>query len=83
LRWFTNWALIEGALYYDFVTIGTQQPISNQPVTLYRDGNGNGHYDGVPTDPLQDAQFTDAGGQFSFVALTAGTYFVVQPDATQ
>ena len=48
----TDLAAIEGTLFYDLPG-DVQQPISGQPVRLYQDGNGNGLYDGAPTDPLQ------------------------------
>lgn len=47
------------------------------PVTLFKDGNSNGTFDGAATD----AQFgaatnTNASGEYTFTGLTEGTYFV-------
>ena len=74
----TDLAVIEGTLFYDLPG-NVQQPIPGQPVRLYQDGNGNGVFDGAPTDPLKDTQLTNADGQYRFDTLSAGTYFVVQP----
>ena len=74
----TDLAAIQGTLYYNLAG-NVHQPIPNQAVSLYRDGNANGSYDGAPTDPLVTSQLTNASGQYRFNTLTAGTYFVVQP----
>ncbi|QDU57686.1 SdrD B-like domain-containing protein [Aeoliella mucimassa] len=46
------------------------------PVTLYRDGNANGLFDGAATDAQVDSTTTDASGNYTFTGLTEGTYFV-------
>ncbi|MCO6043879.1 SpaA isopeptide-forming pilin-related protein [Aeoliella sp. ICT_H6.2] len=47
------------------------------PVTLYRDGNGNGTFDDAATDPQYGAPtLTDGSGEYTFTGLTEGTYFV-------
>ena len=74
----TNLAAIEGTLFYELPG-GVERPISGQPVRLYQDGNGNGLYDGAPTDPLQGTQRTNADGYYRFDSLSAATYFVEQP----
>jgi hypothetical protein len=74
----TDLAAIGGTLYYD-LDGEVQQPIPGQVVTLHQDGNGNGLFDGAPTDPLRAFQITDADGRYRFDSLSAGTYFVVQP----
>jgi hypothetical protein len=74
----TNLAAIEGTLFYELPG-DVERPISGQPVRLYQDGNGNGLYDGAPTDPLQGTQLTNADGYYRFDSLAAATYFVEQP----
>ncbi|WP_425400642.1 beta strand repeat-containing protein [Aeoliella sp.] len=53
------------------------------PVTLYRDGNSNGTFDGAGTDPQYgSATVTDASGDYTFTGLIEGTYFVeISPTA--
>ena len=47
------------------------------PVSLYRDGNGNGTFDGAGTDTQVGSTInTDASGDYRFTGLTEGTYFV-------
>ena len=47
------------------------------PVTLFRDGNGNGTFDNSTDDPqFGNSTNTDANGEYSFTGLTEGTYFV-------
>lgn len=53
------------------------------PVTLFRDGNANGVFDGAATDAqFGSATVTDASGEYTFTGLTEGTYFVqITPSA--
>ncbi|WP_442482034.1 SdrD B-like domain-containing protein [Aeoliella sp. SH292] len=47
------------------------------PVTLYRDGNANGTFDGAGTDTIYgSATVTDSAGEYTFTGIEAGTYFV-------
>lgn len=47
------------------------------PVSLFRDGNANGTFDGAGTDAQVGATInTDANGVYRFTGLTEGTYFV-------
>ncbi|MCU0873929.1 MAG: DUF11 domain-containing protein, partial [Pirellulaceae bacterium] len=75
----TDLAAITGTLYYNLLPGNFEQPIANQPVRLYQDGDGDNVFDGAPTDPLKETQLTNAQGEFRFDNLTAGTYFVQQP----
>ncbi len=55
------------------------------PVSLFRDGNGNGIFDDATTDPeFSPAVNTDASGNYRFTGLTEGTYFVqITPSSDQ
>ncbi|MGI9429903.1 MAG: hypothetical protein ACR2NM_14670, partial [Bythopirellula sp.] len=47
------------------------------PVSLFRDGNANGTFDGAATDAQVGSSVnSDANGRYNFTGLTAGTYFV-------
>lgn len=47
------------------------------PVSLFRDGNSNGTFDGAGTDAQVGTTInTDGSGQYRFTGLTEGTYFV-------
>ena len=51
--------------------------VAGLPVSLFRDGNANGSFDGAATDPQYGATInTDASGEYRFTGLIEGTYFV-------
>ena len=59
-------------------------PAASIPVTLFRDGNGNGTFDNSTTDPEYDSTTTDGSGAYEFTGLIEGTYFVqITPSAGQ
>jgi len=52
-------------------------------MTLYRDADGDGVFDGERDTRLDDGIDTDTGGVVRFHALTDGTYFLVLDDADE
>ncbi len=60
---------------------GTDIPYAGATVRFYRD-NGNGTFDGAPTDTLVQAVTTGAGGVYTFQVAVEGTYFAVLDSAT-
>ncbi|MFM8528800.1 MAG: beta strand repeat-containing protein, partial [Ilumatobacteraceae bacterium] len=62
------------------VDIPAETGLAGVSVTIYRDTNGNGTWDGSSTDLSAGATTTDATGAFSFTPVFSGTYFVVESD---
>ena len=58
---------------------GTDQPLANVTVSLYRDTNGNGVLDAG--EPLLQTDSSDALGIYGFANLPAGDYIVVVDSA--
>jgi large repetitive protein len=69
-------AAISGTLFYELPG-GVRQPVPDETVSLYED-DGDGVFNSV-LDTLKATDTTDGGGNYRFDSLTAGTYFVVQP----
>jgi uncharacterized repeat protein (TIGR01451 family) len=60
---------------------GTDTPYSSATVRFYRD-NGNGTFDGAPTDGQIQTAVTGANGVYTFEVASEGTFFAVVDPAT-
>lgn len=60
---------------------GTDIRYAGATVRFYRD-NGNGTFDGAPTDMLVQSAVTDGSGAYSFSAATDGVFFAVLDQST-
>ncbi|TWU32279.1 DUF11 domain-containing protein [Novipirellula artificiosorum] len=73
-------ASIQGQVFKDLLGDGytAGEEIAGASVELYRD-NGDGSFNPAAGDTSLGTRTTDAGGNYVFSRLTAGTYFVFQP----
>lgn len=56
---------------------GNDTVVVGLPVTLYRDGNANGTFDGAGIDAAYGSPtVTNGSGEYTFTGIEAGTYFV-------
>lgn len=72
----TDTGAISGTLFYDLPG-PIQKPVAGETVQLYRD-DGDAVFD-INVDQFVGDDVTDVDGQYRFLRLTAGTYFLVQP----
>jgi uncharacterized repeat protein (TIGR01451 family) len=76
----TNFGFIEGLVYQDATGNGftAGEQVVGAAVRLYRD-DGDNIFEPGADDPLLDSAVTDGNGQYRFVDLADGNYWVQQP----